>query len=115
VFEPCKNAEIVCSYRKRFRLVSKHLEELNKKINIAPVLQEKRLGSGHALLQVKKYAAGLKGHLIVMCGDTPLVKQTTIKQLLRYHIKNKNFATVLSGIAENPYDTAELSEILQAM
>ncbi|MEA5000612.1 MAG: bifunctional UDP-N-acetylglucosamine diphosphorylase/glucosamine-1-phosphate N-acetyltransferase GlmU [Endomicrobiaceae bacterium] len=84
-------------------LVSKHLEELNKKINIAPVLQEKRLGSGHALLQVKKYAAGLKGHLIVMCGDTPLVKQTTIKQLLRYHIKNKNFATVLSGIAENPY------------
>lgn len=84
-------------------LVLKHLEEVNKKINVVPVLQEKRLGSGHALLQVKKYAGGLKGHLVVMCGDTPLVKHETIKQLIKYHIKNKNSATVLSGIVDNPF------------
>ncbi|MFA7074810.1 MAG: bifunctional UDP-N-acetylglucosamine diphosphorylase/glucosamine-1-phosphate N-acetyltransferase GlmU [Endomicrobiaceae bacterium] len=84
-------------------LVLKHLEEFNKKINVVPVLQEKRLGSGHALLQVKKHADGLKGHLVVMCGDTPLVKHETIKLLLQYHIKNKNSATVLSGIVDNPF------------
>lgn len=84
-------------------LVLKHLKGYDENLNITTALQEKRLGSGHALLQIKKYAEGLKGHLIVMCGDTPLVKQETIKQLLQYHIKNKNFATILSGIVDEPF------------
>ncbi|MDD5101404.1 MAG: sugar phosphate nucleotidyltransferase, partial [Endomicrobiaceae bacterium] len=84
-------------------LVLKHLKRFDENLNITTVLQEKRLGSGHALLQIKKYAEGLKGHLIVMCGDTPLVRQETIKQLLQYHIKNKNFATILSGIVNEPF------------
>ncbi|MDD2523973.1 MAG: bifunctional UDP-N-acetylglucosamine diphosphorylase/glucosamine-1-phosphate N-acetyltransferase GlmU [Endomicrobiia bacterium] len=84
-------------------LVLKHLKRFDENLNITTALQEKRLGSGHALLQIKKYAEGLKGHLIVMCGDTPLVRQETIKQLLQYHIKNKNFATILSGIVNEPF------------
>jgi bifunctional UDP-N-acetylglucosamine pyrophosphorylase/glucosamine-1-phosphate N-acetyltransferase len=37
-----------------------------------------------------------------MCGDTPLVKNDTVKKLFSYHLKHKNNATVLSGIVENP-------------
>jgi bifunctional UDP-N-acetylglucosamine pyrophosphorylase/glucosamine-1-phosphate N-acetyltransferase len=76
---------------------------LEKYKNVDTVLQKERLGSGHALLQVKNKAKGLKGNLIVMCGDTPLIKKNTIKKLLSYHLKHKNHATVLSGIIENPF------------
>ena len=81
-------------------LVEKYLRKYSK---IETVLQKERLGSGHALLQIKNKAKGLKGHLIVMCGDTPLVRKETLKKLVSYHLKNKNYATVLSGIVDNPY------------
>lgn len=81
-------------------LVKTYLEKYK---NVDTVLQKERLGSGHALLQVKNKAKGLKGNLLVMCGDTPLVKKDTIKKLLSYHLKHKNHATVLSGIIENPF------------
>ena len=67
------------------------------------VFQKERLGSAHALLCAKDKLKNLDGQLIVMCGDTPLVQSKTIKSLLKYHIKNKNSATVLSGIIENPF------------
>jgi len=80
-------------------LVIKHLE----KYCADYVFQKERLGSAHALLQSKNKLKNLDGQLIVMCGDTPLVQSKTIKDLLKYHIKNKNMATVLSGMVENPF------------
>ena len=80
-------------------LVIEHL----KKYNADYVFQKERLGSAHALLQSKNKLKNLDGQLIVMCGDTPLVKSKTIKDLLKYHTKNKNNATVLSGMVQNPF------------
>ena len=80
-------------------LVINHLE----KYDADYVFQKERLGSAHALLQTKNKLKNFSGHLVVMCGDTPLVQPKTIKNLLKYHIKNKNCATVLSGIVENPF------------
>ena len=80
-------------------LVIKHLE----KYNADYVFQKERLGSAHALLQAKNKLKNLDGNLIVMCGDTPLVKSSTIKDVLKYHVKNENNATVLSGIVQNPF------------
>ena len=80
-------------------LVIEHL----KKYNAEYVFQKERLGSAHALLQAKNKLKNLDGNLIVMCGDTPLVKSKTIKDLLKYHTKNKNNATVLSGMVQNPF------------
>jgi bifunctional UDP-N-acetylglucosamine pyrophosphorylase/glucosamine-1-phosphate N-acetyltransferase len=80
-------------------LVIEHL----KKYNADYAFQKERLGSAHALLQAKNKFKNLDGQLIVMCGDTPLVKSSTIKNLLKHHIKNKNNATVLSGMVQNPF------------
>lgn len=77
--------------------------EYLKQYNADHVLQKERLGSAHALLCAKNKLKNLDGQLIVMCGDTPLVKSSTIKDLLKYHIKNKNSATVLSGMVNNPF------------
>ena len=67
-------------------LVIKHLE----KYKADHVFQKERLGSAHALLQAKNKFKNIDGQLIVMCGDTPLVQSKTIKDLLKYHNKNKN-------------------------
>ena len=82
-----------------FDLVIKHLE----KYNADYVFQKERLGSAHALLRAKNKLKNLDGNLVVMCGDTPLVKSSTIKNLLKYHVKNENNATVLSGMVQNPF------------
>ena len=73
------------------------------KYQVDYVFQKERLGSAHALLCAKDKLKNLNGQLIVMCGDTPLVQSKTIKDLLKYHVKNKNSATVLSGIIKNPF------------
>ncbi len=80
-------------------LVIKYLEQYK---NTEHVFQKERLGSAHALLQAEKKLKNFSGHLVVMCGDTPLVKARTIKDLLKWHIRNKNAATVLSGKVQNP-------------
>ena len=64
------------------------------KYQVDYVFQKERLGSAHALLCAKDKLKNLNGQLIVMCGDTPLVQSKTIKDLLKYHVKNKNSATV---------------------
>lgn len=79
------------------------IEYLHNFRNVDHVFQKERLGSAHALLQAKNKLKNCDGHLIVMCGDTPLVKAETLKSLLKYHVKNKNDATVLSGNVENPF------------
>ena len=83
---------------------SEQVEQFLKKYkNVETVLQRERLGSAHALMQAKNKMKTLKGNVVVMCGDTPLVKEDTIKKLISYHIKNKNNATVLSGYVQNPF------------
>ncbi len=81
-------------------IVIKHIEKYG---NTDYVFQEKRLGSAHALLQAEEKLKNFDGQLIVMCGDTPLVKARTIKELLRWHIRMGNSATVLSGRVKNPF------------
>jgi len=79
------------------------IEHLRNFRNTDYAFQKERLGSAHALLQAKSKLKNCDGHLVVMCADTPLVMPGTIKNLLKYHIKHKNDATVLSGNVENPF------------
>ena len=68
------------------------------------VLQEKQLGTGHAVLcteeVLNKYG---EGSFLVTAGDMPLLTSTSFKKLYEFHKKNHYFATVLSAIVENPY------------
>lgn len=43
------------------------------------------------------------GDLVVLAGDTPLIKAETIKKLLKTHKENDNSATVLTCEMDNPY------------
>lgn len=66
------------------------------------VLQEQQLGTGHAVQQAEKLLGQEDGITIVICGDTPLVKASTLRAMLELHESSGAAATILSASFENP-------------
>jgi len=65
-------------------------------------VQEKQLGTGHAVLQAEEYLRGKDGYVVVLCGDTPIISSETIANTIRYHKEKGNSATVITAELENP-------------
>lgn len=70
---------------------------------VSYVMQEKQLGTGHAVLQARSLLEGREGHVLVMCGDVPLVTSETIRGLVKCHIESGNSATVATACPDNPF------------
>lgn len=66
------------------------------------VLQEKQLGTAHALLQAKPLLKEFNGQILVLCGDTPLIEPATLRRLVESHRAAKAAATVLTAEMEDP-------------
>ncbi|WP_062410333.1 bifunctional UDP-N-acetylglucosamine diphosphorylase/glucosamine-1-phosphate N-acetyltransferase GlmU [Paenibacillus naphthalenovorans] len=65
-------------------------------------LQEKQLGTGHAVLQAKPLLEGEDGITIVICGDTPLVSAETLQDMIRTHQEKGTAATILTAVIDEP-------------
>ena len=57
--------------------------------------------TGHAVMMAKEYIND-NDTIVVLCGDTPLVKEETLKRLFDYHIEHGYHATVLTTTVDNP-------------
>ena len=66
------------------------------------VIQREQLGTGHAVLQTRELLSGFEGELLILCGDVPLLRADTLKNLLAEHRREKAAATVLTAILEDP-------------
>jgi UDP-N-acetylglucosamine diphosphorylase/glucosamine-1-phosphate N-acetyltransferase len=62
------------------------------------VEQKPQLGTGHAVLQAKDVLAGYQGKTVILCGDVPLLKASTIKLLIDNHLAAKGVVSVLTTI-----------------
>ena len=65
-------------------------------------IQEERLGTGHAVLQAKKFLKGKKGKVVVLNGDVPIIRPETLETLIAKSIKDKEYATLLTAEYDNP-------------
>lgn len=65
-------------------------------------VQEEMLGTGHAVMQAAKYLEGKKGKVLVLNGDVPILRPETLNRLLNKSIENKECATLLTAIYDNP-------------
>ena len=70
--------------------------------NAKTVLQSPQLGTGHAVSMVLPYLKDFEGEVIILCGDTPLVTEDTLKEFIESHHANNSDLTVMSAIFENP-------------
>ena len=60
------------------------------------VVQAEQRGTGHAIQMAGPALAGFTGNLLVVCGDTPLLRGATLHALLEHHADSGAAVTVLS-------------------
>lgn len=61
------------------------------------VEQAEQLGTGHAVMQAQEVLKDFDGTVMVLCGDTPLLKGSLLKRLYEEHQKAGAKATVLTA------------------
>lgn len=64
--------------------------------------QYNQLGTGHAAKCALPYLPKDAKHVVIMCGDVPLIKAETIRQLISRHKADQNDVTVLTIKLEDP-------------
>lgn len=68
---------------------------------LAFAVQEEQLGTGHAVMCAESLLPS-EGLVLVLCGDTPLIKAETLSAFIDYHTEEKNTVSVLTAIFDNP-------------
>ncbi len=66
------------------------------------VIQAEQRGTGHAVLMGGPALEAFEGTLLVVCGDTPLLRASTLHELLEEHRRQHASVTVLSMRLPDP-------------
>jgi bifunctional UDP-N-acetylglucosamine pyrophosphorylase/glucosamine-1-phosphate N-acetyltransferase len=69
---------------------------------ITTYFQKEQLGTGHAVLQALPFFEALKGNLVVLVGDAPLIQAETLTGLVRAHESGGYAVTVLTAEFDEP-------------
>lgn len=65
-------------------------------------IQAEQLGTGHAVMQTKDMLANAQGTIMVLCGDTPLLRGELLLKLYQQHQAQGAKATVLTAVMPDP-------------
>lgn len=66
------------------------------------IWQHQQLGTGHAIKMAQDVLSNLDGDLLVLYGDTPLLKETTLNELIALKQKTQAQAAILTTVLANP-------------
>ncbi len=66
------------------------------------VIQEEQLGTGHAVLVTQSVMKDFEGTVLILCGDTPLLKAQTLKHFMAEHEKGGAALSILSSRLTDP-------------
>ena len=66
------------------------------------IWQHEQLGTGHAVMASKEELSQLSGDLLVLYGDTPLLREETLKELIELKRSHGACAAVLTTRMSNP-------------
>ena len=66
------------------------------------ILQIPQLGTGHAVSMACPDLENFNGNVLILCGDTPLIKEETLKNFVEYHNSVNSDITVMSAIFDDP-------------
>ena len=106
----CRTA-LALQPRKIYVVVGHQAEEVQKSVQadfpsqidrIAFVHQREQRGTGDAVIAAESVLRGTDGTVMVLSGDVPLVKETTLTGLIEAHAQKKAACTLMSVRLENP-------------
>jgi bifunctional UDP-N-acetylglucosamine pyrophosphorylase / glucosamine-1-phosphate N-acetyltransferase len=70
--------------------------------NAKAVVQEPQLGTAHALRQTESVLSGCRGCLVLLSGDVPLLRSSTVSEVIGRHLAGRAAATVLTAVVDQP-------------
>ena len=70
--------------------------------DVIPWIQEEQLGTGHAVLCAEPVLGGKKGTVMILCGDTPLIRSETLTHMYQQHLSHGGPLTIMTTLLDNP-------------
>jgi len=85
-------------------VVGPHRDEIAQQLagDYCYVVQAQALGTAHAVMQVQPFLADYRGDLLILYGDTPLFRPTSIRGLLNRHRLRGADLTLLTAVVDRP-------------
>ena len=78
------------------------IEHTAKRINLKYATQMKQLGTGHAVLQTSELLKNKKGHILILYGDVPNIKASTLQPIIDDHILTNRDLTLITAEIDDP-------------
>ena len=66
------------------------------------VIQEKQLGTGHAVLCAKEGFRDFQGDVVILSGDVPLIREQTLNMMINIHRECKASLTLMTASLDVP-------------
>ena len=70
--------------------------------NLKYVNQKEQLGTGHAVLQTEELLKNEKGHILILYGDVPNIKASTLQPIVDNHVMNNRDLTLITAEIDDP-------------
>ena len=81
---------------------NKVISHTNNRNNLKYITQTEQLGTGHAVLQTEELLKNKKGHILILYGDVPNIKASTLKPIIHDHITNNRGLTLITAEINDP-------------
>jgi bifunctional UDP-N-acetylglucosamine pyrophosphorylase/glucosamine-1-phosphate N-acetyltransferase len=81
---------------------SDFVKDYLKKSDIKLVVQEQQLGTGHAASCAKAALGEFHGNVLIICGDTPLLKESTLVYFMEDHAGSGRILSLLTAHLKDP-------------
>ena len=78
------------------------LQEAPIPYSFTSVVQKEQLGTGHAVLCVAS-ACKSADLVMILCGDTPLIRSETLQSMIDRHQEGKSVLTLMTTVLDNPF------------
>lgn len=78
------------------------VEKTLQPFNVDLAVQQEQLGTGHAVLAAEELVSSSNKTVMILCGDTPLIKSTTLEAIYKAHIDQQSDLTLVTTILDDP-------------
>jgi len=78
------------------------ISHAENRLNLKYATQMEQLGTGHAVLQTEELLKNKKGHILILYGDVPNIKASTLRPIIDDHIINNRDLTLLTAEIDDP-------------
>ena len=78
------------------------IEHTKDRDNLKYATQIEQRGTGHAVLQTRQFLKNKKGHILILYGDVPNIKASTLQPIINDHTTNNRDLTLITAEIDNP-------------